>query len=162
MNTVRVAISQPHPLPDIVFWQCHSERLGVSHHKLGMFGHCDGGCWAVEAELRCLRQHTRSTIATGERKKHLVVDDAPGVGDAVVVLVREGVVPRARRAEGVAADVQLAVVRARLPDVVRRQRRQSAAQTVACIDSDSASRTVRIEHRRAHQAPVSLPSKAGA
>ena len=62
----------------------------------------------------------------------LVVDDAPGVRHKIVILPREGVVPRPRRAEGVAADAELRGVRDGLAHVYRRQSRQSAAQAVAC------------------------------
>ena len=56
----------------------------------------------------------------------LVINDAPRVRDELIVLIREGVVPRARRAKGVAADVEVGRVWYGLAQVNGRKRRQSA------------------------------------
>ena len=63
---------------------------------------------------------------------HLVVDDAPGVRHKLIKLPRKCVVPRARRAEGVAFDVQVSAFRHGLAYVDRRQRCEGASQAVPC------------------------------
>ena len=77
-------------------------------------------------ELRSLKIQHRV------RPTCLVVDDAPRVRHEFIVLPREGMVPSARRAEGVAADAEVRGVWDGLAHVDRRERRQGAAQTVAC------------------------------